>query len=83
MGSLTRPGILSWAISIPRLVNKHMVKMFLEDFLAKFFDKKMAIGTKRNRLRNLSNAPDIWMKPNMPFELGFAGVNTPKARVTK
>ena len=60
-----------------------MVKMILEDFLAKFFDKKMAIGTKRNRLRNLSKVPDMWMKPNKPFELGSTGVNTTKLKAIR
>jgi hypothetical protein len=60
-----------------------MAKMILEDFLGKFFDKKMAPGAKRNRLRNLSTTPDIWMNPNRPFEFGFAGVNTTKPRATR
>ena len=54
--------------------------MFIGDFLGKIFHKKIAIGTKRNRLRNLSKSPDIWMKPNKPFELGSTGVNTIQPR---
>ncbi len=57
--------------------------MVLGDLLGKIINEKIAIGTKRNRLRNIPNTPDMCMKPNMPFELGSAGVNTTQARVSK
>jgi hypothetical protein len=60
-----------------------MAKAAFREILKKRIRKKIAIGTKRNRLRNLSKIPDIWMKPNMLFELGSAGVNTTNPRAIK
>jgi len=37
---------------------------------------KTASGTKRNRFRNLSVTPLIWMNPNNPSEFGSTGVKT-------
>jgi len=62
--------------SIPALVEIQTSTTVRKESCAKEILVKIAKGTKRNRFKNLSVSPIIWMKPNTPFEFGSTGVKT-------
>ena len=74
--SLTRPGISNWMISIQELVEMQISSTVRKEICGKKILMKIAKGTKRNRFKNLSVNPLIWMNPNNPSEFGSTGVKT-------
>ena len=76
IGSLTRPGIISWINSMPALVEIQMIMIVLNERRLKLIFVRIANGTNRNRLRTLSGAPLIFKNPKIPSELGSTGVKT-------
>jgi hypothetical protein len=74
--SLTRPGISNWTISITELVETQISSTVRKESCGKEIRVKTASGTKRNRFKNLSVTPLIWMNPNNPSEFGSTGVKT-------
>ena len=75
-GSLTRPGISNWMISIPELVNIQISKTARKESCGKEILVKTANGTNKNKFKHLSVMPLIWMNPNNPSEFGSTGVKT-------
>ena len=63
-------------ISIPELVNIQASSTVRKESCGKEILVKTANGTKRNRFKNLSATPLIWMNPNNPSEFGSTGVKT-------
>jgi hypothetical protein len=63
-------------ISMPELTEMQRRSMARKESCGKEILVKTANGTKRNRFKNLSATPLIWMKPNNPSEFGSTGVKT-------
>jgi len=63
-------------ISIPELINIQASNTVRKESCGKEIPVKTANGTKRNRFKNLSVTPFIWMNPNNPSEFGSTGVKT-------
>ena len=76
IGSLMRPGIISWINSMPALVEIQMIMIVLNESWLKLIFVSIANGINRNRFKNLSVRPEIWMNPNTPSEPGSTGVKT-------
>ena len=76
IGSLMRPGIISWINSMPALVEIQMIMIVLNESWLKLIFVSIANGINRNRFKNLSVRPEIWMNPKIPSELGSTGVKT-------
>lgn len=62
--------------SMPALVEIQTSSTVRKESCAKVTLVKIAKGTKRNRFKNLSVSPLIWMNPNIPSEFGSTGVKT-------
>jgi hypothetical protein len=63
-------------ISMPELVNIQASTTVRKESCGKEIRVKTANGIKRNRFKNLSVTPFIWMNPNNPSEFGSTGVKT-------
>jgi hypothetical protein len=62
--------------SMPALVEMQTSSTVRKESFAKEILMKIAKGAKRNRFKNLSVSPLIWMKPNIPSEFGSTGEKT-------
>jgi hypothetical protein len=63
-------------ISMPELTEMQRNSMTRKESCGKEILVKTANGIKRNRFKNLSVTPFIWMNPNNPSEFGSTGVKT-------
>jgi hypothetical protein len=63
-------------ISMPELVNIQASITVRKESCGKEIRVKTTNGIKRNRFKNLSVTPLIWMNPNNPSEFGSTGVKT-------
>ena len=63
-------------ISIQELVEMQISSTVRKEICGKKILMKIAKGNKRNRFKNLSVNPLIWMNPNNPSEFGSTGVKT-------
>jgi hypothetical protein len=63
-------------ISIPVLVEMQISSTVRKESCRREILVRIAKGIRRNRFKNLSVSPVIWMKPNNPFESGSTGVKT-------
>lgn len=62
--------------SMPALVEIQTSNTIRKESFANEILVKIANGTKRNRFKNLSVRPEIWMNPKILSELGSTGVKT-------
>lgn len=61
---------------MPELTEMQRSSMARKESCGKEILAKTANGIKRNRFKNLSATPLIWMNPNNPSEFGSTGVKT-------